>query len=158
MERERETERATHEGRFCPLASFVHTISDHYTCTRIRSRSARRYARVKKRRMPQPGRGTEKSREREPSDGGEGAKERKREGDTRTRASQAWEAAARFEVSAAPRRAAPRCSAPSPDCTGPLLHRDAGALKEPGARENARIGTVRRVAPADSREYRRLPR
>lgn len=64
-ERERERERATHEGRFRPLTSFAHTISDHYTCTRIRSQSARRYARVKKRGMLQSGHGTEKSRERE---------------------------------------------------------------------------------------------
>lgn len=64
-ERKKERERATHEGRFHPLASFAHTISDHYTCTRIRSRSARRYARVKKRGMLQSGRKTEKSSERE---------------------------------------------------------------------------------------------
>lgn len=63
----RKKERESHTRRQIspPCASLAHTISDHYTCTRIRSRSARRYARVKKREVLQLGRETEKSRERE---------------------------------------------------------------------------------------------
>ena len=50
---ERASERESHTRRQILPPHLLHTISDHYTCTRIRSRSARRYERVKKREMPQ---------------------------------------------------------------------------------------------------------
>lgn len=72
-EEEKEKERATHEDRFRLLVSFTHTITNHYTCTRISSlgRVSRKQVREseKERDAAAGTRGTAEEKE-NPRDGG----------------------------------------------------------------------------------------